>query len=173
MANGKKKATKTKEKDVESEFELQLLRHPAAQPETGTVVQPQAKPQPQAQPPVRIQSSQPRAQLQENPQEKTQEQQAEKLPSDLKDVVEQVVQQAETIEVKSEKIMFLTVLKRFGVAIGGAILLIGVLFALSAVWIFTEVIPLGLDVKMKIIISVLVGLAGLLQVFGGLVLVAG
>jgi len=94
-----------------------------------------------------------------------------KISRDTKDVVETIAKEAEKAEKAAEKIMFVSKIKQFGIAIGGALLFFGFLFfalmGLIAMGQFPTIIP----PDYRILICVFLTLLGSLQILGGIALI--
>jgi len=94
-----------------------------------------------------------------------------KISKDTKEVVETIAKEAQKAEKAAEKIMFISKIKQFGVAIGGALLFFGFLFfavmGLIAMGQFPTIIP----ADYKILVCIFLTLLASLQVLGGIALI--
>jgi len=95
-----------------------------------------------------------------------------KISKDTKDVVEKIAKEAEKAEKAAEKIMFVSKIKQFGIAIGGALLFFGFLFfaimGLIAMGQFSTIITSDY----RILVCVFLALLGSLHILGGIALIA-
>jgi hypothetical protein len=94
-----------------------------------------------------------------------------KISKDTKDVVENITKEAQKAEKAAEKIMFITKIKQFGIAIGGALLFFGFLFfavmGLIAMGQFPTIIP----PDYRVLVCIFLTLLGSLQILGGIALI--
>jgi len=97
----------------------------------------------------------------------------EYLPPSVKGAVEKVIDTAEKIEEERSEILFLTKLQRFGVALGGAVLLQGVLFVLIGLFLFFKNVQLGFLAGGAFYPAIiLLVLTGAIQFLAGLVMIS-
>jgi len=94
-----------------------------------------------------------------------------KISKDTKEVVETIAKEAEKAEKAVEKIMFVSKIKQFGIAIGGALLFFGFLFFAVMGLIIMDQFPTIIPEDYKILVSVLLALLASLHVLGGIALI--
>jgi hypothetical protein len=95
-----------------------------------------------------------------------------KISKDTEQVVETIAKEAEKAEKAAEKIMFISRIKQFGIAIGGALLFFGFLFFAVTGLIAMDKFPAVIPPEYKILICVLLTLLASLHVLGGIALIA-
>lgn len=105
--------------------------------------------------------------------------QEEELPEEKKEKVEEVVEEARKVEAKTERLLFLTKIKRLGVVLGGALLFVGFMLLLSAFLVFFELIDVSSILKIseftyenRVLFTIFFSSLGILDILGGLVLAA-
>jgi hypothetical protein len=89
-----------------------------------------------------------------------------------KEVVGDIVEQAKQVQRVAEKIYFLSVLKRFGLAFGGILLLLGALGATAFFLLFFGIFTLGLPGNLELLLKIGLGLISLIEILAGLALLA-
>lgn len=94
-----------------------------------------------------------------------------RISKDTKDVVETIAKEANRAEKAAEKIMFVSKIKQFGIAIGGALLFFGFLFFATMGLIMMDQFPTVIPPDYKILVSVFLTLLGSLHVLGGIALI--
>jgi len=94
-----------------------------------------------------------------------------KISKDTKDVVETITKEAQKAEKAAEKIMFVSKIKQFGIAIGGALLFFGFLFFAVMGLIAMNQFPTVIPVEYKILVCVFLTLLGSLHILGGIALI--
>jgi hypothetical protein len=94
-----------------------------------------------------------------------------KISKDTKDVVETIAKEADRAEKAAEKIMFVSKIKQFGIAIGGALLFFGFLFFAVTGLILMGQFPTIIPGDYEIFTSVFLILLGSLQILGGIALI--
>ena len=99
------------------------------------------------------------------------EQEGENRGAD-KEAMGDIVEQARQVQRVAEKIYFLSVLKRFGLAFGGILLLLGALGASAFVLLFFGIFTLGLPGNLELLLEIGLALISLIQILAGLALLA-
>ncbi len=94
-----------------------------------------------------------------------------KISKDTKEVVDTIAKEAKKAEKAAEKIMFISKIKQFGIAIGGALLFFGFLFFAITGLIMMGQLPSIVPVDYRILVSVFLILLGSLHVLGGIALI--
>lgn len=94
-----------------------------------------------------------------------------RISKDTKDVVETIAKEAQKAEKAAEKIMFVSKIKQFGIAIGGALLFFGFLFFAVMGLIVMDQFPTIIPGEYKILVSVFLALLGSLHILGGIALI--
>ena len=94
-----------------------------------------------------------------------------KISKDTKEVVDNITKEAEKAEKAAEKIMFVSKIKQFGIAIGGALLFFGFLFFAVMGLIIMDQFPTIIPEDYKILVSVLLALLASLHILGGIALI--
>ncbi len=94
-----------------------------------------------------------------------------KISKDTKEVVDTIAKKADRAEKAAEKIMFVTKIKQFGIAIGGALLFFGFLFFALMGLIMMGQFPTIIPGDYRILASVLLALLASLHVLGGIALI--
>jgi hypothetical protein len=93
------------------------------------------------------------------------------ISKDTKDVVETIAKEAQKAEKAAEKIMFVSKIKQFGIAIGGALLFFGfIFFAVTGLIIMVQ-FPAVVPGEYKLLVSVFLALLGSLHILGGIALI--
>ncbi len=93
-------------------------------------------------------------------------------PAD-EEAVGEIVEQAKSVQRIAEKIYFLTLLKRFGLAFGGILILLGVLSATAFFLLFFGIFHTGLPANVELLLEVLLALVATVHMLAGLTLLAG
>ncbi len=93
------------------------------------------------------------------------------MPEDLKEVVQRIAKDAEDMELRLSEFKFIHSLKMFGVAVGGAVFITGILFILLSVFIFFNLFDITLSQKLRIVISTTSLVIGGLQLMAGVLLI--
>ncbi|MBD3203268.1 hypothetical protein GF327_03170 [Candidatus Woesearchaeota archaeon] len=93
------------------------------------------------------------------------------IPPDLKEVVQRIAQDAEDMELRLSEFKFVHSMRMFGVAVGGAIFILGLLFILVSVFVFGNLFGLELTKKIRIVISATSGIIGIVQIIAGVLLI--
>jgi hypothetical protein len=93
------------------------------------------------------------------------------IPQDLKEVVQRIAQDAEDMELRLSEFKFVHSMKMFGVAVGGAIFVLGILFILFSVFVFGNLIYLNIENRLRIVISSTVAVIGIVQIISGVLLI--
>ncbi|MFA6035588.1 MAG: hypothetical protein WC759_01370 [Candidatus Micrarchaeia archaeon] len=98
--------------------------------------------------------------------------QEDELQSDI-DVVGDIVEQAKHVQRVAEKIYFLSVLKRFGLAFGGILLLLGTISATAFFLLFFGVFTTDFPKNIELLLEIGLGLLAVIHLLAGLALLAG
>jgi hypothetical protein len=85
----------------------------------------------------------------------------------------EIVQQAKHVQRVAEKIYFLSVLKRFGMAFGGILLLLGAISATGFFLLFFGIFSIGFARNVELLLEVLLVLMAVVHILAGLTLLAG
>ena len=93
-------------------------------------------------------------------------------PADT-EAVGEIVEQARNVQRIAEKIYFLSILKRFGLAFGGILILLGALSATAFFLLFFGVFDTGLPANIEMLLEVLLALVATIHILAGLALLAG
>ena len=94
-----------------------------------------------------------------------------KISKDTKDVVDNIAKEAQKAEKAVEKIMFVSKIKQFGIALGGALLFFGFLFFAVMGLIAMDQFPTIIPADYKILVCVFLTLLASLHVLGGIALI--
>ena len=97
----------------------------------------------------------------------------EPVTKDTKQLIDRLTKEAQKAEKVAEKILFVSKLKQFGMAIGGALLFFGFLLYAILGLIVIDAFPILIPVNYKFLVCVVLALLGSLHVLGGIVLIAG
>jgi len=89
------------------------------------------------------------------------------------EVVNEVVEQAKEVQRTVERVYFLSVLKRFGLAFGGILLFLGAMSATAFFLLFFDVFATGLPKNIELVIEIGLGMLAILHILAGLTLLAG
>ncbi|MDD5339728.1 MAG: hypothetical protein PHV13_00580 [Candidatus ainarchaeum sp.] len=89
------------------------------------------------------------------------------------EAVGEIVQQAKHVQRVAEKIYFLSVLKRFGMAFGGILLLLGAISATGFFLLFFGIFSFGFATNVELLLEVLLVLMAVVHILAGLTLLAG
>jgi hypothetical protein len=89
------------------------------------------------------------------------------------EAVDGIVEQAKQVQLVAEKIYFLSILKRFGLAFGGILLLLGTLGAAAFFLLFFGVFSTGLTGNNELLLEIGLALIALIHILAGLALLAG
>jgi len=84
-----------------------------------------------------------------------------------------IVEQAKHVQRVAEKIYFLSVLKRFGLAFGGILLLLGTISATAFFLLFFGVFATGLPQNMELLLEIGLAFLATIHIMAGLALLAG
>ena len=93
------------------------------------------------------------------------------MPEDLKEVVRRVARDAEDMELRLSEFKFIHSLKMFGVAVGGATFVLGILFILVAVFLFSNLLELKISYNLRTMASITSGVIGVIQILAGVLLI--
>jgi hypothetical protein len=97
--------------------------------------------------------------------------QSGKLPEDLKEIVSRIAQDAEDMDLRLSEFKLIHQTRMLGIAIGGAVFVIGILFLLVAIFIFFDLFSLPFTEKLTIAVSSLSAVVGIVQLFAGILLI--
>ncbi len=89
------------------------------------------------------------------------------------EVVGDIVEQAKQVQRVAEKIYFLSVLKRFGLAFAGILILLGTISATAFFLIFFGVFTTGLPASIELVIEIALAMLAIIHILAGLALLAG
>jgi len=89
------------------------------------------------------------------------------------EVVGDIVEQAKHVQRVAEKIYFLSLLKRFGLAFGGILLLLGTISATAFFLLFFGVFSTGFPKNIELLLEIGLGLLATIHILAGLTLLAG
>ncbi len=89
------------------------------------------------------------------------------------EVVGDIVEQAKQVQRVAEKIYFLSVLKRFGLAFAGILILLGTISATAFFLIFFGVFATGLPASIELVIEIALAMLAIIHILAGLALLAG
>ncbi len=89
------------------------------------------------------------------------------------EAVGEIVQQAKHVQRVAEKIYFLSILKRFGLAFGGILLLLGAISATGFFLLFFGIFSTGFARNIELLLEVLLALLAVVHILAGLTLLAG
>jgi hypothetical protein len=89
------------------------------------------------------------------------------------EVVGDIVEQARNVQRVAEKIYFLSILKRFGLAFGGILILLGAISATAFFLLFFGVFSTGFPKNIELLLEVGLGLLAAIHFLAGLALLAG
>lgn len=91
---------------------------------------------------------------------------------DTAEVLAEVVAETKKAQALTQELRFLTVSKTVAIAVGGMLAILGLLFLLTMVALLLELVPVELNDKLRVFAGLLAGIIGLVQLVGGLLLVA-
>ncbi len=89
------------------------------------------------------------------------------------EVVGDIVEQAKQVQRVAEKIYFLSVLKRFGLAFAGILILLGAISATAFFLIFFGVFTTGLPANIELVVEIALAMLAIIHILAGLALLAG
>ncbi len=89
------------------------------------------------------------------------------------EVVEDIVQQAKEVQRVAEKIYFLSILKRFGLAFAGILILLGAISATAFFFLFFGIFPTNLPKNIEFVIEIGLAMLSVIHILSGLALLAG
>jgi len=89
------------------------------------------------------------------------------------EVMGDIVEQARHVQRVAEKIYFLSILKRFGLAFGGILLLLGTLAATAFFLLFFGVFSTGFPKNIELLVEIGLALLATIHILAGLTLLAG
>ena len=93
-----------------------------------------------------------------------------KIPDDLKEVVHRIAQDAEDMDLRLSEFKFIHSSKWFGVAVGGAVFVLGVMFILVSIYMFFNLFELAIGQDTAIMIGSASAVIGALQLLAGVIL---
>ena len=94
-------------------------------------------------------------------------------PSADNEVVGDIVEQAKKVQLVAEKIYFLSILKRFGLAFGGILILLGAISATAFFLLFFGVFSTGFAKNIELLLEIGLGILAVIHLLAGLALLAG
>ena len=94
-----------------------------------------------------------------------------KFPKDLKEVVERVAKDAEDMDLRLNEFKLIHSLRMWGIAVGGATFVLGILFILVSIFIFFNLFDLVFTSKLRIAISATSAVVGVVQLTAGVLLI--
>jgi len=97
----------------------------------------------------------------------------EQQTTEENEVVSEVVEQAKEVQRTVEKIYFLSVLKRFGLAFGGILLFLGAISATAFFLLFFGIFSMGVPHNIEVAIEIGLGMLAAIHILAGLTLLAG
>lgn len=89
------------------------------------------------------------------------------------EVVNDIVEQAKEVQRVVEKIYFLSVLKRFGLAFGGILILLGSISAVAFFLLAFGIFSTGFEKNIELVIEIGLAILALIHILAGLALLAG
>ncbi len=89
------------------------------------------------------------------------------------EVVTDIVEQAKEVQRVAEKIYFLSVLKRFGLAFGGILLMLGTISAAAFFLLFFDIFSTGFPKNIELAIEIGLAMISVIHILAGLALLAG
>ena len=98
---------------------------------------------------------------------------ADEPPQAEKEVVNEIIEQAKQVQRVAEKIYFLSILKRFGLAFGGILLMLGSISAAAFFLLFFGVFSTGLPKTIELLIEIGLAMISVIHILAGLALLAG
>jgi hypothetical protein len=96
-----------------------------------------------------------------------------KTPRADHEVMGDIVEQAKQVQRVAEKIYFLSILKRFGLAFGGILLLLGTLSTTAFFLLFFGIFSTGLPGNIELLAEIGLALISIIHILAGLALLAG
>ncbi|VVC72050.1 Uncharacterised protein [uncultured archaeon] len=94
-------------------------------------------------------------------------------PAEESEVVNDIVEQAKEVQRVAEKIYFLSILKRFGLAFGGILLMLGTISAAAFFLLFFDVFTTGFPKNVELAIEIGLAMLATIHILAGLTLLAG
>ena len=94
----------------------------------------------------------------------------EAVPEDLKEIVHRIAQDTEDMELRLSEYKFIHSSRMLGVAVGGAIFLIGILSILISIFMFSNLFNLTLAQNVRIVVSSSLTIIGATQLLAGVLL---
>lgn len=101
------------------------------------------------------------------------EKQKVKAPKYENEVVDDIVEQAKKVQRVAEKIYFLSVLKRFGLAFGGILLMLGAISATAFFLLFFDIFSTGFSKNVELVVKIGLAMISVIHILAGLALLAG
>lgn len=95
------------------------------------------------------------------------------VPQEGDEVVNDIVEQAKEVQRVAEKIYFLSILKRFGFAFGGILVMLGAISAVAFFLLFFHVFATGLPPNVELAIQIGLAMLAVIHILAGLALLAG
>ena len=94
-----------------------------------------------------------------------------KIPDDLKEVVKRIAKDSEDMDLRLSEFKFIYSSKMLGVAVGGAAFVLGILFILTAIFLFFNLFDLTFSEKIRLAISSISFVVGVVQLLAGTLLI--
>ncbi len=95
----------------------------------------------------------------------------EAIPEDLKEIVQKIAKDAEDMELRLSEFKFVHSVKMFGVAVGGAVFVLGILFVLIAFFLALDVFGLNIPGKIIVATASTSAVIGIIQMTAGILLI--
>ena len=89
------------------------------------------------------------------------------------EIMDDIVEQAKAVQRVAEKIYILSILKRFGLAFGGILLLLGTISATAFFLLFFGIFSTGSPKNIELLIGIGLALIAVIHILAGLALLAG
>lgn len=90
---------------------------------------------------------------------------------DLKNLLESIEEKTQKAEEVTRKAFFLSGFRKFSIAVGGIIFLLGLTFIGVAVALFLQIFKIGLPTHLRFYLASVVGLIGVIDLLGGSLLI--
>jgi len=94
-------------------------------------------------------------------------------PQAENEVVTDIVEQAKEVQRVAEKIYFLSILKRFGLAFGGILLMLGAISATAFFLFFFDIFSTGFPKNIELAVEIGLAMISVIHILAGLALLAG
>ncbi|MBT4352500.1 hypothetical protein HOD20_08245 [archaeon] len=97
--------------------------------------------------------------------------QSSNLPEDLKEIVGRIARDAEDMDLRLSEFKILHKTKMVGVAVGGSVFVLGILFVLVSIFIFFNLFSLNYSEKIRLAVSSVATVIGIVQLLAGILLI--